>query len=93
MPPPTTARGLLGHFPRGPDPPATDQCASPPTVQSPTYLSLREILADGAGGRAARDGRAAAGDQVTAGVGAAGQGEETGMEKGRQAARRGRRSG
>ena len=29
MPSPTTARGLLGHLPRGTDPPATKQCSSP----------------------------------------------------------------
>ena len=45
MPPPTTVRGLLGHFPHGADPPATDQRASPLPVQFPTYLSLRAISA------------------------------------------------
>ena len=50
MPSPTTARGLLGHFPRCADLPAINQRVSPPPVRSPTYLSLRPILAAGAGG-------------------------------------------
>ena len=56
---PTTARFLLGHFPRGEDPPAVDQCASPPPVRSPTYLSLRAISAAGARGGGARGGAGA----------------------------------
>ena len=56
MPSPTTVRGLLGHSPRGADPPATDLSAPTPPVQSPTSLSLRAILAAGAGGRSARGG-------------------------------------
>ena len=56
MPSPNMARGLLGHFPRCADPPATDQRASSPPVQSPTSLSLREILEAGARGGGARGG-------------------------------------
>ena len=56
MPPPTMARGLLEHFPRGADPPTTDQRASPPPIQSLTSLSLRAILAARAGGRGAQGG-------------------------------------
>ena len=53
MPSPTTTRGLLGHFPRGTDPPANDQRATTPPVRLRTSLSLREISAAGAGGRSA----------------------------------------
>ena len=53
---PTMARGLLGHFLRGADLPATDQRASPLPIQSPTSLSLRLILAAGAGGRGVQVG-------------------------------------
>ena len=56
MPPPTTERGLLGHFLRGTDPPTFSQSASPPPLRSPTSLSLRDILAAGAGGGGARGG-------------------------------------
>ena len=56
MPSPTTARGLLGLFPHGAYPPATDQRATTPPVQLPTSLSFRAILAAGAGGRGARGG-------------------------------------
>ena len=50
MPSPTTERGLLGIFPRGADPPATNQRATTLPVLSPTSLSLRAILAAGARG-------------------------------------------
>ena len=53
MPSPTTTRGLLGHFPRGADPPANDRRATTLPVRSPTSLSLRVILAAGAWGRGA----------------------------------------
>ena len=56
MPPPTTASGLLWYFPRGADPPAVDQRASPVPVRSPTYLLLREILVAWARGGGARGG-------------------------------------
>ena len=57
MPSPTMARGLLGHFLHGADPPATDQRSTTPPVRLPTYFSLRAILAararrSGARGRA-----------------------------------------
>ena len=42
---PTTLRGLLGHFPCGADPLATNQSASPPPVRSPTSSLLQAILA------------------------------------------------
>ena len=56
MPSPTTARGLLGHFPQGADPPATDQCATTPPVRLLTSLSLRAISTAGTGGRGAGQG-------------------------------------
>ena len=46
---PITARGLLGHFLHGVDSPTVNQRASPPPVQSPIFLSLREISAAGTG--------------------------------------------
>ena len=51
MPSPTTARGLLGHFPCGMYPPATDQRAPTPLVQSPKSSSLQSISAARAEGR------------------------------------------
>ena len=57
MPSSATARGLLGNFPYGADPPYTDQRASPLPVQSTTSSSLRAILAAKAGGGGVR-GRA-----------------------------------
>ena len=56
MPPPTTARGMLGNFLRGVDLPAVGQSASPPPVRSPTSSSLGEISAAGAGGGGTRSG-------------------------------------
>ena len=56
MPSPTTTRGLLGHFPRGMDPPANDRRVTTPSVRLPTYLSLQAISASRAGGRSARGG-------------------------------------
>ena len=53
---PTTARGLLGHFPRGADPPVKDQRATTPPVRSPAFSFLRVISAAGAGGRSAWGG-------------------------------------
>ena len=53
---PTTTRVILGHFPRGADPPSADQRASPPTVQSPKYSTSQRISADEAGGGSARGG-------------------------------------
>ena len=54
MPSPILARGLLGHFLRGAEPPTVVQSASPLTVRSPTFLSLRIISAAGARGGGAR---------------------------------------
>ena len=48
---PTTVRGLLGLFPRGAEPPATDQCETTPPVQSMTSLSLWAISAAGGEGK------------------------------------------
>ena len=56
MPPLTTARGLIGNFVRGADPPVVDQCDSPLPVQLPTSLSLRAISAARAGGEGVRGG-------------------------------------
>ena len=53
---PTTAKGLLGHFPHGADPPTTYQSASPPPVQLPISFSLRAISAAGDGGKGAQGG-------------------------------------
>ena len=53
FPSPTTTPGLLGHFPRGADPPATDRRATTPSVRPPTSLSLWAILAAGSRGRGA----------------------------------------
>ena len=54
MPPPTTARGLLGNLPRGADLHTTEQSDSPPPVRLSTSLSLRAILAARARGGGAR---------------------------------------
>ena len=54
MPSPTMARGLLGLFPQGVDPPATDQRKTTLPVRSPTSLSLQVILVARAGGRGVR---------------------------------------
>ena len=51
---PTMARALLGHFPRGADLTAANHSSSPLPIQSPTSLSLREILLAGAGGGGVR---------------------------------------
>ena len=51
MPSPTTARGLLGLFPYGVDPPAINQRATTPPVRLPTSSSLRVISAARARGR------------------------------------------
>ena len=56
MPSPTTARGLLGNFPRGADPPANDPRATTPPVRLLTSLFLQAISVAGAGGRSARGG-------------------------------------
>ena len=53
---PAMASGLIGNFPRGADPPATDQHAPPPHIQLPTSSSLRAILAAEFGGRGAQGG-------------------------------------
>ena len=89
MPSPTTERGMLGHFPRGADPPAIDQRSSTPPVRSPTSLSLRAISSAGAGGGGRGAERDDAGARGTAWVGEADQGGETGTAEGRRAARRG----
>ena len=54
MPSPTTARGLIGIFPRGADSHATDQHSTTRLVQSSTYSFLRAILAARSGGRGTR---------------------------------------
>ena len=56
MPPPTTARGLLGHFLRGTEPPTVDQRDSPPPVQSPTSSPVRAKMTARDGGGDARGG-------------------------------------
>ena len=74
MPSPTTARGLLGHFLRGVDPPATDQRAPTRPVRLPTSSSIRVILAAGAGGRCARGGSSGCRSPRDDGGGGAGSG-------------------
>ena len=74
MPSSTTARGLLGHFPQGADPPAIDPRVTTPPLRSPTSLSLREISAAGAGGRSARG--EASGHRGPREVGRGGEGGE-----------------
>ena len=49
MPSFTMARGLLGHFPQGTDPPATNQCVTTPPVQSPKYFSYVRYWRPGPG--------------------------------------------
>ena len=56
MPSPTTMRGLLGIFPRGADPRATNPRTTTLPVQSPTSSSLRAISVARAGGRSTRGG-------------------------------------
>ena len=85
MPPPITERGLLGHFPRGADPPAVYQRASPPSVRSPTSSSLREILAASDGGGGARGG--AGGRKSPRGGGGGGREAEERYRYGRGAKR------
>ena len=56
MPLPTTAKGMLGHFPCSTDPPTVFQGFLPLTVWLLTSLSLYVILAAKAGGGGARGG-------------------------------------
>ena len=82
LPSPTTTRGLLGHFPRGADPPAIDRRAKITPFRYPTSSSLRAISAAGAGGRGAwarASSRRATGE---VGRGGAGEGQQRGMEQG-----------
>ena len=83
MPSPTTVRGLLGHFLRGADPPATNQRASTPPVRSPTYSSLRAISAAGARGRGARGGASSCRSLRDGGGGGAGSGRKNRNREGR----------
>ena len=76
MPSLTTTRGLLGHFPQGADPPANDRRATTLPVRFPKSLSLRAILAAGAGDRSAWGG------------GERPQGPEGGGERGRRGGRK-----
>ena len=73
---PTTARGLLGHFLRGADPPATDQCVSPTPVRLPTSSSLQAISAAGAGGRGVGQGERQQEPEGRRGWGRQNRGEE-----------------
>ena len=56
MPPPTAAKGLLGHFLCGADLPAVCQHISPPPVQFLKFLSLQVISAAGDGVRGSQSG-------------------------------------
>ena len=53
IPSPTTTRGLLGHFLRGADPPATNQCASPPFRMTASIF----VLTGNIGGQSRGNGR------------------------------------
>ena len=54
MPSPTTARGILGQFEHGTNPPTVFHPISSPPVWAPIYFSLQAILAAGASGRGCR---------------------------------------
>ena len=82
MPSPTMAMGLLGNFPGGADPPATDQGATTPPVRSPTSLSLQEILTAGAGGRGVQGGVSGHKVPMEEGGRTAGEGGRNGDETG-----------
>ena len=83
MPSPTTARGLLGIFSRGANPPVTNPCATTAPVQLPTCLSLWAILAAGSGGRSARGGGSGRRDPREEGGRRAGEGGWKGEGTGR----------
>ena len=72
MPSSTNTWGLLGHFPRGVDPPANDRRATTPPVRSPTSFSLRAISETGAGCKGTWTG--ASGRRATREVGRGGAG-------------------
>ena len=88
MPSLMTTRGILGHFPRGMDPPANDRRANTPPVRPPTSLSLRAISAAGARGRsgwAGARGRRATREVRGGGAGEAGNEGWSGESGGRDA--------
>ena len=72
MPSPTTTGGLLGHFPRGADPPANDRRATTLPLRSLTSSFLMAILAAWARGSGAWAG--ASGRRATREVGRGGTG-------------------
>ena len=73
MPSPKTTRGILGHFPRGTDPPANNRRATNLPFRSPTSSSLRAILAAEARGRSAWGWQAVAWPRGRWGEGAQGR--------------------
>ena len=87
MPSPTTARGLLGHFMRGVDPPAVNQRVSPPPVRSPISSFLWAIPAAGAGVGGARGDVGRRGSPRDGGGEGRGQGRDTGKDGERRMAR------
>ena len=98
----TTARGLIGNFPPGAEPPAVGQCSSPLPVWLPTTLVLigdiggqgRAILAAGAGGGGTRGGMAGRKiprDSRIGGRGAGGPWKEGEQSEARRGQRGGRR--
>ena len=93
IPSPTMARVLLRSSPRGADLPAADQRASPPPVQSPTSLSLREMLTSGDGGGGARGGVGICRSPRDGRGGIGGQAKVTGMDAERCDTQRGRGGG
>ena len=82
MPYPTTARGLLGHFPQDADPPAAEQRATNPPIRLPTSLSLQAISAAADGGRGAWGGASGRKGPREEGGRSAGEGGRNGDETG-----------
>ena len=66
IPSPTTTRGLLGIFPGGADPPATNLSAPTLPVQSPTSSYLRALSVDGSRGQSTRGGILPVGTKMSA---------------------------
>ena len=76
MPSPTMVEELLEHFPRGADPPAINQRASPLPVRFPTSLSLWEISLDRDGSRGAQGGASGCRSPRDGGSGAGGRNKD-----------------
>ena len=90
---PSTARGLLGPFPRSAYPPSTDQRATTRPILFPTSLSLRAILAARFKGRGAWGGASGRRSLMDGGGDAPEQGGGIGTKKGGRTTNRGWRRG